>query len=95
MEYCKGGEIFDKLLECKRFRDLDAANLCREMLSAIDYIHERRVVHRDIKAENFIFVTPDISSGVKMIDFGMAATLDPVQEGSDLGGSLQKSKAQS
>jgi len=81
MEHCKGGEIFDKLLQCKRFRDKDAALMCRDMLTALDYIHDRRVLHRDIKAENFIFATTEIAGGVKMIDFGMAATLVPTEEG--------------
>eukprot|EP00403_Amphidinium_massartii_P016346 CAMPEP_0178416808 /NCGR_PEP_ID=MMETSP0689_2-20121128/24253_1 /TAXON_ID=160604 /ORGANISM="Amphidinium massartii, Strain CS-259" /LENGTH=385 /DNA_ID=CAMNT_0020038161 /DNA_START=88 /DNA_END=1241 /DNA_ORIENTATION=- len=75
MELCRGGEIFAKILELKRFREKDAAQLGQQMLCAIAYIHEHRIVHRDIKAENFMLSESGIDSPVKMIDFGMATKL--------------------
>jgi len=72
MELCKGGEVFGKIVELKRFSEKNAASLGKQMLDAIKYIHSMRIAHRDIKAENFMLAGPEITSEVKMIDFGMA-----------------------
>lgn len=77
MDYCCGGEIFDKLLALKRFTEDHAAMIAKWILKSIVYIHEKKIVHRDIKAENFIFSTEKMEDGIKMIDFGMAAWLVP------------------
>lgn len=77
MEQCSGGEIFQKILEIKRFQETDAASIGRQILSAIHYIHTKNICHRDIKAENFLFASKDISSPIKMIDFGMATKFQP------------------
>jgi myosin-light-chain kinase len=76
MELCKGGEVFAKIVELKRFSEKNAAVLGQQMLQAIDYIHKRHIAHRDIKAENFMLAEPSISSSVKMIDFGMACKFE-------------------
>mmetsp|Transcript_96025 Transcript_96025/g.275711 ORF Transcript_96025/g.275711 Transcript_96025/m.275711 type:complete len:551 (-) Transcript_96025:139-1791(-) len=72
MELCKGGEVFAKIVELKRFSEKNAAALGQQMLKAIMYIHGKSIAHRDIKAENFMLSEPFITSQVKMIDFGMA-----------------------
>lgn len=87
MEYCAGGELFQKLLELTRFMDSDASKLAKGMLSAVEYLHSQNVVHRDIKAENFVFAGHDIESGLKMIDFGMAAYFERCKYLTELCGS--------
>jgi len=72
MELCKGGEVFGKIVELKRFSEKNAASLGQQMLEAIRYIHSMNIAHRDIKAENFMLAESEITSEVKMIDFGMA-----------------------
>jgi len=52
--------------------------LAGQMLSAIAYLHDHMIMHRDIKAENFMLTGDSITSTVKLIDFGMAA---PFQRG--------------
>ena len=37
MDKCSGGEIFDKLLELKRFTEEHASTLCKSMLGAVEY----------------------------------------------------------
>lgn len=76
MELCKGGEVFAKIVELKRFSEKNAAVLGQQMLQAIEYIHKRNIAHRDIKAENFMLAEASISSPVKMIDFGMACKFE-------------------
>lgn len=87
MELCRGGEVFAKIVEVKRFSEKNAALLGQQMLSALDYIHGLHIAHRDIKAENFMLSEPSIHSNVKMIDFGMAIAFKPDQVLTELCGS--------
>ena len=72
MELCTGGEIFDKLIKMKRFTELDMKTLCDQIFSALEYIHSLNIIHRDVKAENFLFSS---DGSIKLIDFGLATRL--------------------
>jgi myosin-light-chain kinase len=87
MELCKGGEVFVKIVEMKRFSEKNAAHLGKQMLQAMDYVHKLNIAHRDIKAENFMLSEPNVNSAVKMIDFGMACKFKPDQVLTELCGS--------
>lgn len=87
MELCKGGEVFAKIVELKRFSEKNAALIGQQMLKALDYIHKLHIAHRDIKAENFMLSDVSIHSNVKMIDFGMATKFKPDQVLTELCGS--------
>lgn len=87
MELCKGGEVFAKIVELKRFSEKNAASLGQQMLRSIEYIHGMKIAHRDIKAENFMLAEPHIAAQVKMIDFGMACKFEDGQVLTELCGS--------
>lgn len=87
MELCKGGEVFNKILELKRFSEADAATVTKQMCTAIDHIHKAQIMHRDVKAENFLLSDSSPTSAVKMIDFGMAVRFEHGQTFQDLCGS--------
>ena len=44
-----GGELFDRIVEKGSYTEKDAAYLIRQVLMAVDYMHEKGVVHRDLK----------------------------------------------
>ena len=69
-EKCTGGEIFERLLQQKKFSEVDVSSIFVQVFRAIEYIHSMGVVHRDIKAENFLFTS---GGTIKLIDFGLAA----------------------
>lgn len=49
MEYCGGRELYERLSKKKRYGEREAAVITRQMLSAINYCHQHRICHRDLK----------------------------------------------
>lgn len=72
MEYCRGGELFDRVAASSTFSEQVAARLSHQILSAICYIHAKNIAHRDVKPENFLFLSYSVSAPMKLIDFGLA-----------------------
>ena len=48
MELCCGGELFKKILKLNTFSEREAAYMLHQVLLAISYCHERKIVHRYI-----------------------------------------------
>jgi len=77
MECCEGGELFDRLEAKGQFAEGDVADAALQMLRAVNYLHEHRIVHRDIKLENFLYESKADDAALKLIDFGFAKEWDP------------------
>jgi serine/threonine protein kinase len=85
-ERLDGGELFDYILDNGPLSEGFARQILFGVFSAVAYLHERGVVHRDIKAENLIFckdVNGDIA--LKLIDFGFSTVLRHAMTGSFMG----------
>jgi len=76
MECMEGGELFDRVIELKRFSERDAADAVWQILLALNYIHTHGIVHRDLKLENFLYDKKG-STHLKLIDFGFSKVWDP------------------
>mmetsp|Transcript_15070 Transcript_15070/g.12785 ORF Transcript_15070/g.12785 Transcript_15070/m.12785 type:complete len:287 (+) Transcript_15070:121-981(+) len=72
MEYCEGGELFDRLAKFKQIDETEVAKIMRKAFSAVKHIHTIGIVHRDLKPENFMFKSNDPDSELKLIDFGLS-----------------------
>jgi serine/threonine protein kinase/Ca2+-binding EF-hand superfamily protein len=74
LEYCSGGELFDRLHEQKEshFTEAYAAALVYQMLSAVAYCHRMGIAHRDLKLENFLLSSRSPDARLKLIDFGLS-----------------------
>ncbi|XP_053546085.1 serine/threonine-protein kinase SIK2 [Bombina bombina] len=66
-EYAKNGEIFDYLANHGRLSESEARRKFWQILSAVEYCHSRKIVHRDLKAENLLL---DNHMNIKIADFG-------------------------
>ncbi|XP_043548079.1 serine/threonine-protein kinase Nek3 isoform X1 [Chiloscyllium plagiosum] len=75
MEFCDGGDLTQKLLQRKDklFPEETILNLFVQICLGMKHIHDKRVLHRDIKSKN-IFLTKN--GVVKLGDFGSAHLLN-------------------
>jgi len=69
MDYCNGGELFYHLKNSGRFSEERARLYAAEITSALDHLHSRRIVYRDLKPENVLL---DSEGHVRVTDFGLA-----------------------
>ncbi|XP_059807399.1 MAP/microtubule affinity-regulating kinase 4-like isoform X2 [Hypanus sabinus] len=69
MEYASGGEVFDYLVSHGRMKEKEARAKFRQIVSAVQYCHQRNIVHRDLKAENLLL---DADCNIKIADFGFS-----------------------
>ena len=72
LEYMQGGELFDIIAEAGSFSEQQAAQVTRDVIKGIQYLHQHDIVHRDIKPENVLCVTKSWPLDVKIADFGLA-----------------------
>ncbi len=70
-EICEGGELFDQIVRKGSFNEDEAANVVKQILSAVNYIHSNSIVHRDLKPENILLDTVK-NNIIKIIDWGTA-----------------------
>ncbi|RVE44508.1 hypothetical protein evm_010837 [Chilo suppressalis] len=71
LEYCDGGALDSVMSELEKgLSEPQIAYVCREMCRGLQYLHSRRVIHRDLKAGN---VLATMTGGVKLADFGVSA----------------------
>lgn len=69
LEYASGGELFDHILAHRYLKEKDAAKLFSQLISGVWYIHQKKIVHRDLKLENLLL---DRHRNVIITDFGFA-----------------------
>merc|ERR1712051_897482 len=76
-EFLSGGELFEKITaEGYSMSEAEVINYMRQICEGVKHMHERNIIHLDIKPENVMCQTSK-STNVKIIDFGLATKLDP------------------
>lgn len=69
MEYASRGDLYDYVSEQQPLSEHDARHFFRQIVSAVHYCHQNRVVHRDLKLENILL---DANGNIKIADFGLS-----------------------
>ncbi|NXF39481.1 KGP2 kinase, partial [Nyctibius bracteatus] len=72
LEFCPGGELWTKLREVRCFEEPLAVFCCACVVEALEYLHGRSIIYRDLKPENLML---DQRGYVKLVDFGFAKEL--------------------
>ena len=91
-EYCKKGELFEYINNIYSERQL--AVLFYQVFSGLCYLHEKKILHRDLKLENLMIseIEKDIETGeeyfwIKIIDFGTAKIFERKKKEKEIIGS--------
>ena len=72
LEEMSGGELFDRIGKKTFYNENEARDLCRFLLEAMKYCHDRHVAYRDLKPENLLLQNKTDDSDIKIADFGFA-----------------------
>ncbi|XP_065566259.1 calcium/calmodulin-dependent protein kinase type 1-like [Artemia franciscana] len=57
MELVTGGELFDRIVEKGSYTERDASFLIKQVLEAVDFMHDQGVVHRDLKVRTMSYLS--------------------------------------
>ena len=64
LELCDGGDLYTRL----PYSEKRAAGITGKLMSAIKYMHDHGIVHRDLKFENIMFENKSDNAEIKVID---------------------------
>ncbi|CAH6719837.1 serine/threonine-protein kinase Kin4p [[Candida] jaroonii] len=67
LEYASGGELFDYILHHKYLKENVAKKFFAQLVSGVDYLHSKGLIHRDLKLENLLL---DKNKNIIITDFG-------------------------
>uniref|UniRef100_A0A4W4DZN7 non-specific serine/threonine protein kinase n=1 Tax=Electrophorus electricus TaxID=8005 RepID=A0A4W4DZN7_ELEEL len=71
IEFCAGGAVDAVMLELERpLTEPQIQVVCKQSLEALSYLHENKIIHRDLKAGNILFSS---DGDIKLADFGVSA----------------------
>ena len=69
MEYLPGGDCAALLENIGCFDEQMAKLYIAETIMALDYLHSRNIIHRDVKPDNFLI---SADGHIKLTDFGLS-----------------------
>lgn len=72
-EKINGGQLLRRIQEYKYFSEAAAAQIIREVASALSFMHAKGIAHRDLKPENILCVYRDRLCPIKICDFDLGS----------------------
>ncbi|RCI03649.1 hypothetical protein CU098_002098, partial [Rhizopus stolonifer] len=82
LQCATGGELFDYILAHRYLKEKDASRLFAQLISGVHYMHQKRIVHRDLKLANCLQenLLLDKHRNVLITDFGFANQFSSAQD---------------
>jgi len=80
LEYMRGGELFERIIEKENFTEKEAKMILKTVLHSLLYCHSKGIIHRDLKPENILYASEDDDSLLKIADFGVSKILTNPKE---------------
>ena len=71
-EYLKYGTLKQWMEKNKKISEEQASIIIKNILSAISYLHQNQICHKDLKPENIMFSEENDLTSIKIIDFGLS-----------------------
>ena len=81
LELVTGGVVEDYLTSVGHYSEVRAAEIIKQALTALHYLHGMGVVHRDIKLSNILRKEDSPHSEIKLGDFGLSAIMQQFENG--------------
>lgn len=72
LELQQGGTLGEILKKVGRFTEDQARPVMRDILEGVAYLHDKSIVHRDLKLKNILCDRKELPVRVKLADFGLA-----------------------
>ncbi|XP_073532987.1 obscurin-like [Phyllobates terribilis] len=76
MEICCGEELLDRLFRNHTITEREVKIYIRQLLEAVAYLHDKNILHLDVKPSNILLVHAD-RDDIKLCDFGFAQKINP------------------
>ena len=78
MAYCDGGDMYNKIRANKNqnFTEMHVLDWLAQLAMALHYLHEKKILHRDLKTQNIFIRNGRLVFG----DFGIAKVLDSTRD---------------
>ncbi|SPQ97185.1 unnamed protein product (mitochondrion) [Plasmodiophora brassicae] len=68
MEFCQGGEMFERVVKYDGLREQDAKYYAASIVLALEQMHERGIVYRDLKLQNVLLTA---TGHIRLADVGL------------------------
>ena len=93
MECINGGTLYEWLMKkhkTKGYPERDSKRIFKLIFEALEYIHSRGIVHRDIKLDNILMCKNSLTDALtpKFVDFGLATVLLANEKNAETVGSI-------
>jgi signal transduction histidine kinase/tRNA A-37 threonylcarbamoyl transferase component Bud32 len=74
MEYLRGMTLSEWCKAGRRFSVAETVSVIRQIAEALSYVHDRRIIHRDMKSDNVMLLAENAQT--KILDFGLAQLIE-------------------